>query len=128
MQFTLTSQDDFLLATAEGQVSRDDVLRIFKSVIDTAMERGFNKILMDLLAMTGELSVMDLYEIGKAMADYCVSKSIRPKVAVVGKPPIATGFGAQVASNRGLTSMTFSDSQAALNWLRAFGSKPHGSG
>jgi hypothetical protein len=123
MQVTLASQDDFLLATATGRVSVKEVLYVFKKVIDTATERGFKKILMDFLAVTGELAVMDLYEIGKAMAEYCANKSIYPKVALIGKPPLVTGFGAEVASNRGLTSMTFSERQPALNWLRAFGSK-----
>lgn len=123
MQVTLASQDDFFLATATGRVSVKEVLRVFKEVIDTATERGFEKILMDFLAVTGELAVMDLYGIGKAMAEYCMSKSIYPKVAVIGKPPLITGFGAEVASNRGLTSMTFSARQPALNWLRAFDSK-----
>jgi hypothetical protein len=127
MQLRLASRDDFLLATAAGPVSRVGVLRVFKNVIDTAVERGFDKILIDFLAVTGELSVMDLYEIGKAMAEYCLSKSICPKVALIGKPPTVTGFGAQVASNRGLTSITFTESQPALNWLRAFGSKAQGS-
>ena len=99
----------------------------FKKVIDTATERGFDKILMDFLAVTGELSAIDLYEVAKTMAEYCASKSIYPRVAVVGKPPTVTGFGAQVASNRGLTSMTFSESQPALNWLRVVGSKSPGS-
>jgi hypothetical protein len=53
--------------------------------------------------------------------------SIYPKVALVGKPPTVTGFGAQVVQNRGLTSMTFSEIQPALNWLRAIGSKGPGS-
>jgi hypothetical protein len=79
------------------------------------------------LAVTGELAVMELYEIGKTMAEYCVSKSIYPKVALIGKPLLVTGFGAEVASNRGLTSRTFSDHQTALNWLRTFGSQAHGS-
>ena len=127
MQVAIASQDDFLLATATGQVSVEEVLSVFKNVIDTATERGFKKILIDFLAVTGELAVVDLYEIGKAMADYCVSKSIYPKVALIGKPPLVTGFGAEVASNRGLTSMTFSERQPALNWLRAFGSKAPGS-
>jgi hypothetical protein len=126
MQLTLASQDDFLLATAAGQVSTEEVLRVFKDVIDAATERGLDKVLMDFLAVTGELSVMDLYHVGKAMADYCVSKSIYPKVAVVGKPPTVYGFGAQVASNRGLTSRAFSESQPALNWLRIFTSKASG--
>jgi hypothetical protein len=34
------------------------------------------------LAVTGELSAMELYEIGKTMAEYCASKSICPKVAI----------------------------------------------
>jgi hypothetical protein len=126
MQLGLASQDDFLLATAAGRVSTREVMRVFKKVIDTATERGFDKILIDFLAVTGELSTFDLYRIGKAMAEHCVSKSICPKVAVVGKPPTVTGFGAEVASKRGLTSMTFSERQPALNWLRAFGSKATG--
>jgi hypothetical protein len=127
MQVTLALQDDFLLATATGRASVKEVLRVFKKVIDTATERGLKQILMDFLAVTGVLAVLDLYEIGKAMAEYCVSKSIYPKVALIGKPPLVTGFVAEVASNRGLTSMTFLERQPALNWLRAFGSKAPGS-
>ena len=127
MQLTFASQSDFLLATAAGPVSVKEVLHLFKTVIDTAKERGFDKILMDFLAVTGELSPTDLHEVGSTMAKYCVNKSIYPKVAVIGKPPTVTGFGAEVASNRGLTSMTFSERQPALNWLLAFRSKAPGS-
>jgi len=127
MQLTLASQDDFLLATAVGQVSIEEVLRVLRTAIDTATECGFAKILLDLLAVTGELSDLELYEVGRAMAGYCVGKSIYPKLAVVGNPPTVNGFGAEVASNRGLTSGTFSDRQLALNWLRAVGSKAAGS-
>ena len=126
MQLTLASQDDFLLATAVGRVSIEEVLRVLKNAIDTATERGFDKILIDFLALTGGLSDMDRYDIGKAMAEYCRNKSIHPIVAVIGKPPIVTGFGAEVALNRGLISMTFSESQAALNWLRVVSSKAPG--
>jgi len=124
MQLTLASQDDFLLATAAGQASVQEVLRVFKDVIDAATDRGCDKILMDFLEVKGELSTFELYEIATTMAEYCVSKSIYPKVAVIGKPPTVTGFGAQVASNRSLTSMTFSEIEPARNWLKAVGSKP----
>jgi hypothetical protein len=70
------------LASAGGRVSTQEVLRVFKNIIDTATERGFDKILIDFLAVTGELSAMELYEIGKTMAEYCASKSICPKVAI----------------------------------------------
>ena len=126
MHLTIASQNDFLLATAAGRVSVKEVQHVFKNALDTATERGFDKILIDFLAVTGELSALDLYEIGKAMAEYCVMQSIYPKVAVIGKPPNVTGFGAEVASNRGLTSMTFSKREPALNWLHAIGSKAPG--
>ena len=119
----LSSEDDIFLAKASGHVSVKEVLRVFQNVIDTARERGFDKILMDFFAVEGELSTIELYEVGKTMAEYCVSRSIYPRVAVLGKRPTVTGFGAQVAWNRGLTSMTFSESHAALNWLRAVSSK-----
>jgi hypothetical protein len=127
VRLTITSVDDFLLATATGRVSVEEAQRVLKKVIDTAAERGFERVLIDFLAVTGELTVMDLYETGRAMAEYCVSKSLHPKVALIGKPPLVNGFGAQVASNRGLTSMTFSERQPALDWLRAFASKACGS-
>ena len=127
MQLTLFPQDGFLLATATGRASIEGVLHVFKNVIDAATEQGFDKILIDFLAVTGRLSDMDRYDIGTAMAEYCRNKSIHPRVAVIGKPPIVTGVGAMVASNRGLISVTFSESQAALNWLGVISSKAPGS-
>ena len=126
MQVTVASQDDILLITGVGRVSVKEVVHAFENAIDTATERGFDKILFDFLAVTGEVSTLDLYEIGKAMAEYCLIKSFYPKVAVIGNPPTVTGFGAEVASNRGLTSMTFTKLQPALDWLRAVGSKAPG--
>jgi hypothetical protein len=123
IQLTLVPQDDFLLVTGVGQASAEEVLRVLTTVIDAGTEQGFHKILLDFSAVVGELSVVNLYAVGKAMAEYCVSKSIHPKLAVIGKPPTVSGFGAEVASNRGLTSIPFSESQSALNWLRAFGPK-----
>lgn len=123
MQLSLASQDDFFSATAAGRVSSQEVLRILHTAIDAAAEQGLDKILIDLSEVTGELSVSDLYTVGRTMAEYCASKSIHPRLAVIGKPPTVTGFGAQVASNRGLISKTFSETEPALNWLRAFGSK-----
>jgi hypothetical protein len=126
VQVTVASQDDILLITGVGRVSVKEVVHAFENAIDTATERGFDKILFDFLAVTGEVSTLDLYEIGKAMAECCLIKSFYPKVAVIGNPPTVTGFGAEVATNRGLTSMTFTKLQPAVDWLRAVGSKAPG--
>jgi hypothetical protein len=69
---------------------------------------------MDFLAVTGELATMRSKSSGRILRE----QSICPEVALIGKPPLVTGFGATVASNRGLTS-TFSKRQSALRWLRA---------
>ena len=79
--------------------------------------------MFDLLGADGELSALEKYEVSKTIVECCKIHSMSPTVAVVGKPPTVTGFGALVASNRGLMIMTFSERQAALDWLNGFGSK-----
>ena len=123
MELKLEPRDGFLLATATGQVSLDAVLELHRKICDAATKEKFNKILYDCSAITGALSVMEEYEIAKTIAAYCVSKSVNPKIAVIGKPPTVTGFAAEVAMNRGLTVLTFSERQAALDWLNRYGSK-----
>ena len=126
IRLTLASHRDLLLATAAGQVSSEELLRVLATVIDTASERGLDKILLDFSALTGELPATHLYSVGKTIAQYCATKPFNPKLAVIGKPPTVTGFGAQVASNRGLISKTFSETEEALKWLGAIGSKASG--
>lgn len=121
MEISVTPQGDVLMSKATGSVSVDEVLRVLKEIVDTACEQGFDKILLDLSTVTGELSTFELYEVGKTIAEYYVKKAFYVRVAVLGKPPTVTGFGAEVARNRGLPSETFSDSKAAMNWLGATG-------
>ena len=123
MELKLESRKGYLLATATGQVSLDAVLELHRNICDAATKGGFNKILYDCSAITGELSVLEEYQIAKTIADYCVSKSVNPKVALIGKPPTVTGFAAQVAMNCGLTVLTFSERQAGVDWLNRYGSK-----
>jgi hypothetical protein len=124
MDLKLESREGLLLATAAGRVSLNEVVELGKQVCDAAAERGLRKILLDCVGVEGELSVTERFILGKTIVDYCVTRSIAAKVAVIGKPPTVTGLGAQVAWNRGMMVETFSDRQAALEWLNnAFGSK-----
>ena len=92
-----------------------------KNICDAAAERRFGKILFDGLAVEGELSMEERYEIGKTIAEYCRSRSMSPTVALIGNPPAVTGFGAEVALNRGLLVVKFSERQAGMDWLNGFG-------
>jgi hypothetical protein len=120
MDLKLESREGFLLVTAAGRVSFREGLELCENICDAAAERGFGKILFDCLAVEGELSIMERYEIGKTMAQNCRTRSRTPTVALIGQPPAITGFEADVALNRGLMVVTFSERQAGLDWLNRF--------
>jgi hypothetical protein len=123
MDLKLESRDGFLLATATGRVSSSEAREWCKNICDPAADRGFNRIVLDCLGVEGELFDLERYEIGKSMAENCLSRSMYPTIALVGKPPTITGFEALVARNRGLTVFTLPERQAGLDWLNGFGSQ-----
>jgi hypothetical protein len=127
MDVKLESREGFLLATAAGRLSLAEALELGRNVCDTALERGLDGILVDCLELEGDLSNGARYELGKTIAEYCRSRSMNKRVAVIGKKPTITGFSARLAANRGATVQTFSERQAAMEWLNAFGSKAAGS-
>ena len=116
-------EDRIVVATVEGRVSLSEVTNVFTKACDAAAERGFALILVDCLSVEGELLTMERYELGRALAEYCNSRSMTPKVATVGRAPLIDGFAARVASNRGLVAETFPELQKAMDWLKGFGSK-----
>jgi hypothetical protein len=124
MDVKLESAECLLLATLTGRVSLEEALPLGKAVLDMAAEKGFSRILFDCLALQGELSVVDRYDIGEGIAEYCKNHSMIPSVALLGKLPTVTGFCAQVAWNRGLDVKVFSERQAAREWLNRFGPQP----
>ena len=123
MMVRLELKEPYLLATFAGRVSLSEVIEDFKKTCDAAAKRGFDKILVDCLAVEGELSTLERYELGRTVAEYCQRRSMNPKIATVGYPPLINGFGALVASNRGLVAETFSEFQKVVEWLNRFGSK-----
>jgi hypothetical protein len=113
----------FLLATAAGRVSLAEALELGRKVCDAAAERGIDKILVDCLAVEGELSIAGRYELGKTIAEYCRSRSMNHRVAVIGKKPTITGYTARIAANRAGAVQTFSERQTAVDWLDGTSSK-----
>ena len=112
-----------MVATAAGRVSLSDAISVFTKACEVAGQRGFHLILVDCLSVEGELSTMERYELGRTVAEYCSSRTMTPKIATVGEPPLIDGSAARVASNRGLVAETFSELQKAMEWLNGFGSK-----
>jgi len=119
MIIDLESREGRLLVTASGKASLKRGLELYKRLVDEAVARGINSILLDGSAITGGLSTLDQYELGRTIADYCLSQSVTLKLAVLRQPPIDK-FGAQVARTRGVSVEVFTERKAAENWLKAF--------
>lgn len=110
-------QGELLLVIAKGRASSAAVSRHLRQVFDTAAENRVDKILIDALAVDGELAAFERYRIGAEIAAYLDERQIEVKVAFVGVPPTMNGFGLRVARNRGVITDMFSTRQEALRWL-----------
>jgi uncharacterized protein (DUF2384 family) len=110
-------QGELMLVTARGDLAFDAALRLLKQVCDTAAEKQIDKILVNSLAVDGELSTFERYRIGVQVAAYIKQRQMSPRLAFVGQPPEIDGFGVRVAQNRGVATEVFSSQQEALNWL-----------
>jgi hypothetical protein len=111
-------QEGQLLVIARGTLEFDVALRLLKQLCATAKDKGVNKILVNGLALDGELSTVERYRLGAEMAVY-LRQQLRmlPRVAFVGKAPTMDGFGVRVAQNRDVITEIFSSEQAAQEWL-----------
>ena len=80
---------------------------------DIAEEKQVNKILVNSLAVDGELSTLERYGLGVEVAAYIKQRQMNPSVAIVGKPPASVGFGVRVAQNRNIIAEIFRSQQEA---------------
>ena len=59
----------YLEVTLVGQVSFSEATVFLTKVRDVATERGFDKVLVDCLSVSGELSSFERYELGRILAE-----------------------------------------------------------
>jgi hypothetical protein len=119
MEVNFDSRTDCVFATIAGRMSPDELPQVFYKVIDAALERGVAPILVNFSALDGNLTASERFTLGESVAAYTLSKSrtIRLRIAIVGKAPLVDGFGALASSNRGLNAKAFSEIPPALDWL-----------
>ena len=96
MDLKLESRAGILLATAAGQASLTETVELGKNVCDAAAKCGLRKVLLGCFAVEGELSVTERFILGKTIVEYCVTRSIAVKVAIIGSPPAVTGLAAEL--------------------------------
>jgi len=112
--------DGILLATVSGHVTLQSAVARFQEIFSFAAKNNIRKILYNCLDVAGELSASDRYQLATRVVTYMRSLNMgNPAVALVGKPPLVSGFGLQVAQNMGALVLIFVDNESALRWLRS---------
>ncbi len=110
-------QATLLLVTATGNFKFDPALRLLKQACDTAAEKQVHKILVNALAMDGEISTLERYSLGAQLSSHIQKQQPNLRLAIVGKPPSVDGFAVRVGQNRGIVTEVFSSEEEALRWL-----------
>jgi len=117
MTFKVKVGNGFLHATAGGPVSQRRAWELYEEVCDTAIAQGYSKVLIDFVAVTGDLSLRERHALGRDAADYAQRNRMSLKIAVLGQEPTVNRVAVAVAQNRGLDVEAFSDRQRAVAWL-----------
>jgi len=105
-------------ATASGPVSQRRAWELYKEVCDTAVAQRYSKVLMDGVAVTGDLSLRERHALGRKAAEYERRHRMSLKIALLGQATTMNRVAVAVAQNRGLNIEAFSDRQRALDWLQ----------
>ena len=118
MELILEPRVGFLLATASGKLSFHEAVENCRNMCDFAAGLGVRKILFDCLALEGDLSREERFELGKTIVEHCRSRLRVSRVALIGKPPSVNGYAARVAAEGGIPVEMFSDREVGLDWLK----------
>ena len=124
LRIDIELKEGLLWVTASGGVKFESALRLLRQVCDAAAEDHISRILVDALAVEGELAAHERYRIGVDLATYVMHREIDVKMALVGLPPALNGFGALVAQNRGMDARVFAAPDEAMSWLNDLPAEP----
>jgi hypothetical protein len=80
-------RDGVLLVTVAGTLAVDAASQVLRQVCDTAAENQVNKILVNGLAVGGELSTIERYRVAVELAAYLHGHQMNTIIAFVGTPP-----------------------------------------
>jgi hypothetical protein len=119
LRLDIEIEDGLLVAFLCGKLSFDALHRVLQQVLDRARERQVDHILVDMLSVDGVLTTLERYDLGKQTAQYIHRHHMNPRIAFVGRPPAAEGFGVLVAQNLGVITEMFRTREKAFEWLAA---------
>lgn len=116
MQVNVELQGDLLFAMARGTLSFDAALGVWKQVLEAAVGHHVNRILVDVTAVDGTLSMTERYRLATHLSPLAAEDAT---IAVVGQSRTLEAFALIVAQNLGKLVMMFPSRSDALRWLEA---------
>jgi hypothetical protein len=116
-QIEITNAGGHLQITFSGPFSPDGAKESIDAMVNACAKEGCPKVLFDCRPMTGDPTVSDRFETGT----YGASKIPgHVKIAMLGRGDqiSADNFFETVARNRGVNITVFTETDAALEWLK----------
>lgn len=117
---TIEDRDDYLAVVLPAYRHRDHFLECIAEGLAAAMQHPRGHVLVDNTATKRRLSVSDVYDLGRMLAEQ--SGALRLRIALVSarESVYPDRFFETVAANRGLSIRLFvEDFDAAIEWLNA---------
>jgi len=115
------AEPEFLHVTATGEFSLEEAKRTFLEMLEVVAANHSTRVLFDGRELTGEPTTIQRFYYGVFAAEEIAVRLVKnvPRFAYVLKEPILDPkrLGETVAVNRGMKVKTFTDFDAALNWL-----------
>ena len=122
MEIYITVKSDYIYLRCTGDVSPEEVKKLFSRSIDAMFEHGISKVLIDVKSVTGDLTTMDRIECADFLADEILNRALGKveKITVVGdEPPLdPCRIGEVLARGRGVNVMVTTDLDEAIWWIK----------
>jgi hypothetical protein len=116
----MTKEGELLHVSAVGTRTFKTVISIIKDILQASAQHGTPKVLVDVRALEGRLSIADAFNIPSSEFPKIRDQSILRKGAIVDLKEFEQGykFFENVAVNRGFNIRIFSDIDEAIAWLK----------
>lgn len=125
LNLQIEEKNNYLYACASGERSRENVIAMTIEVFNTALEKKFSRIIIDVRELSGYFGLMDIFILVKEVMANLRGKGI-DQVAVIDVHQTNRNdwFLEPVAHSYGLNIRVFTELDSAIQWLGEIGSKP----
>lgn len=119
-EFVLTIEEkpNYLRVTTSGLRSRENVQNLSIKVFNTAIEKHFSKVFLDIRELIGYFGYMDIFFLVKEILKNLKGKGVE-QVAIVDvhRSTREGWFLEPVAQSQGINIRVFPEEESALKWL-----------